>query len=35
MQRAFTNIIYNSLVHNHDNTEITIRIDKIDKIILK
>jgi len=35
MQRAFTNIIYNSLVHNHDNTEITIRIDKIDKIYIE
>lgn len=35
LQRAFTNLIYNSLVHNDEDTEITINIDKQEKIYIE
>lgn len=34
LQRAFINLIYNSLVHNDENTRISITIDKKDKIFI-
>jgi len=35
MQRAFTNLLYNSLVHNDEHTEIIINIDKKDKVYIE
>ena len=35
MQRAFTNLLYNSLVHNDEDTEIAIFIDKKDRIYIE
>ncbi len=32
LQRAFTNLIYNAIVHNDEDTEIVITIDQRDKI---
>lgn len=34
LQRAFTNIIYNSIVHNEEDTQITITMDRKDKIYI-
>ena len=35
LQRAFTNLIYNSIVHNNEDTEIIITMDKKDKIYIQ
>lgn len=35
MQRAFTNLIYNSIVHNDEDTEIIITMDRKDKIYIQ
>jgi len=35
MQRAFTNLIYNAIVHNNEDTEIHISINKTDHIYVK
>lgn len=35
LQRAFTNLIYNAIVHNDENAEISINIDKRDKIYVE
>lgn len=35
MQRAFTNLLYNSIVHNDEDTEIVINIDESDKIYIE
>lgn len=35
MQRAFANLIYNAIVHNHEDTEIHIRINKAERIYVK
>ncbi|NLZ54548.1 MAG: sensor histidine kinase, partial [Thermoanaerobacteraceae bacterium] len=35
MQRAFTNLLYNSLVHNDEDTEIIINIYKREKIYIE
>jgi len=35
MKRAFTNILYNSLVHNDEHTVMTINIYKKDKIYIE
>lgn len=34
LQRAFANLIYNSIVHNDADTEITITLDETDKIYI-
>lgn len=35
MQRAFTNLIYNAVVHNHEDTEIYISVEQTDRIYVK
>lgn len=35
MQRAFTNLIYNAVVHNRDETEIHISVEQADRIYVK
>ncbi|WP_236912769.1 sensor histidine kinase [Clostridium sp. Cult1] len=35
LQRAFTNLIYNSIVHNDEDTEIIITMEKKDKIYIQ
>lgn len=35
LQRAFTNLIYNAIVHNDENAQIIINIDKRDKIYVE
>ncbi|MBM7869761.1 signal transduction histidine kinase [Clostridium pascui] len=35
LQRAFTNLIYNAIVHNDENARIIINIDKRDKIYVE
>lgn len=35
LRRAFTNLIYNAVVHNHEDTEISITIEQKEKIVVE
>lgn len=35
MQRAFTNLVYNAVVHNHEDTEIHINVAQAERIYVK